>query len=358
MTTPNREPSAEAQDLLVRKYVESQVLAMTGRQETATKPAVEPAPAGLLIPESLGGQGLSPVEAVLGLIEAGRSLAELPLLFASVQSTWALLQADDVLHAGGLLADLATGRRIAALGLDAVPLHQPTAVASGDNWLLNGALAHVIGADLADTLVVVALVDGYGEADVGTGLFVVSAGGPGVTVAIATGLDLTGALSTVTLSSAPGRRIGADYTDAGDSIRNFAAIAACAQLLGVAERCWELGREHAKLGEQLLADARANLEQMQAAVLTAANTMGTTAGAGVVDNNEQDQITSVVKAFCADVGPRTVDALVQVLGEAGLSWESTANLYLARAKTLEVLVGSAAFHRGRLARRLGLSPSP
>jgi alkylation response protein AidB-like acyl-CoA dehydrogenase len=319
---------------------------------------------GVLIPESLGGQGFSPAEAVLGLEEAGRTLSGLPLLSSSVLATWALLQADDVLAAGGLLAELAAGRTIAAIGLDAARDNPPIAlpgVGESEGWTLDGVVTNVIGGHLADTVLVVALVYGHGEGEVSTGLFAVSAGTPGLEVEVLPGLDLTRPLARITMSSVPARRIGTDFADAAASTRNFAAIAACAELLGIAERCLELGVEYAKTREQfgqligsfqavkhLLADALANVEQMRGAVATAA--------AAITETPEElDELASVVKAFCSDAGPRTAETLIQVLGGIGFTWEHVAHLYLRRAKTLEFLFGDAAFHRDRLARRLGLA---
>ena len=86
--------------------------------------------AGLLVPEKLGGQGASHREAAVVLEELGRSVTPAPYLTSSVIATETLLALDtESEEVAGLLAELASGRKVAVL---AVPLsaspHGPLAV--------------------------------------------------------------------------------------------------------------------------------------------------------------------------------------------------------------------------------------
>src|SRR5205085_1818484 len=95
----------------------------------------------LIIPEALGGAGASYREAAVVLEEIGRSVAPVPYLGSAIVATTALLAA------GGdpLLADLAEGRKIAAL---AVPFPATdvtyTVKAAGDR--LSGTVTSVADA--------------------------------------------------------------------------------------------------------------------------------------------------------------------------------------------------------------------
>ena len=96
------------------------------------------------------------------------------------------------------------------------------------------------------------------------------------------------------------------------------------------------------------------LEELDRVMDNVAAQHGAAAAAVTQAPDELDELASVVKAYCSDAGPRAVETLIQTLGGIGFTWEHPAHLYLRRAKTLEFLFGDAAFHRDRLARRLGL----
>ena len=185
---------------------------------------------GLLIPDSLGGQGFSPAEAVLGLEEAGRRLSGVPLLSSSVMATWALLQADDPEAAGPLLTALAQGTSIAALALDGTPGRPPRATRGDDGWLLTGVATNVVGGHLADLLLVVALVEGHANGGSTIGLFAVPAEAEGVSVEMLPTLDLTRALSRITLAGVRSRRVGEDFGAGLASAVSLATVGACAEL--------------------------------------------------------------------------------------------------------------------------------
>ncbi len=63
---------------------------------------------------------------------------------------------------------------------------------------------------------------------------------------------------------------------------------------------------------------------------------------------------ALAKAYCSDAYTRVAGDCVQVHGGIGFTWEHPAHLYLKRAKSSEVLFGTASYHRDRLAARLGL----
>lgn len=82
--------------------------------------------AGLLVPESLGGQGATHREVAVVLEELGRAVAPVPYLTSAVVATEALLACEGE-EAAGLLSALASGRTIGALAVAlSVPRAAPT----------------------------------------------------------------------------------------------------------------------------------------------------------------------------------------------------------------------------------------
>ncbi|KIF66827.1 hypothetical protein HY68_33715 [Streptomyces sp. AcH 505] len=309
----------------------------------------------VLVPESAGGQGLSPAEMAVVLEETGRALLCAPVLTSAAVATATLLQVPDGALSGPILAALASGA-VATLASDDVPGHTATAAESASGWRLNGAKTRVPDAHIAGRLLV----------PVTTGstirLFAVDTTetAPGITPLAV--LDTTRKQFRVDFADTPAQLLAEDFGPGLRAALDTAAIMACAELLGAADKCLELAVAYALDREQfgkpigsfqavkhLLADCLAAVEQMRAAVGAAAALAGTGS-----DPAELAELASVVKSYCSDAAPKVAETLIQVLGGIGFTWEHPAHLYLRRIKSLEVMYGSATEHRTRLARALDL----
>ncbi len=210
---------------------------------------------GLLIDEAHGGAGLSAIDAMLVLAEAGRVLASVPLL-GHLPAT-ALANA-----AGGLdeatLGKLAAGELRAAFvparpgdDVDAAWTVEPRsgkarpaapAVAHGDEGLatVSGTVSWVPDAVGADLLVVV------GTAADGPIAVALESGAEGVTVEAAGGVyDATRPLAHVTLENACGRVLAASEEDLRRAWFLAHALIA-AESLGAVEECLERSVAYAK----------------------------------------------------------------------------------------------------------------
>src|ERR1700688_198910 len=73
---------------------------------------------GLLVPESLGGQGLGHVEAGIVMEEIGRNLTPSPFLSTALLAASALTRAGNSAQKSEHLPKLASGKLIAALAVD------------------------------------------------------------------------------------------------------------------------------------------------------------------------------------------------------------------------------------------------
>jgi alkylation response protein AidB-like acyl-CoA dehydrogenase len=65
-------------------------------------------------------------------------------------------------------------------------------------------------------------------------------------------------------------------------------------------------------------------------------------------------VAALAKAFCSDTYFRCAAESVQIHGGVGFSWEYDVHLYFKRAKSTEILFGSPAYHRERVAQSMGL----
>jgi alkylation response protein AidB-like acyl-CoA dehydrogenase len=303
--------------------------------------------AGLLIPEELGGAGASAREAAVVLEELGRAVAPVPYLSSAVLATRALLGADDE-AARNLLGRLASGETTAALAVSfaASPYTPPRpAVTLGADGTLTGRVTGVIGAEVADVLIVPVSVE-----EGGTALYAVDAAAARIkTVA---SLDLTRPIATVSFSGAQGRPVGS-AAGVRDALLLAAGLLASEQL-GVAEWCLTSTVAYVKERKQFarpvgsfqaikhrLADLWLEVVGARAAARNAAALLGA--------GEDADVAVAVAQAHCGVVAVHAAEECVQLHGGIGMTWEHPAHLYLKRAKADEIALGTPGDHREALA---------
>ncbi|TQM11239.1 acyl-CoA dehydrogenase family protein [Pseudonocardia kunmingensis] len=310
--------------------------------------------AGILVPEELGGQGLTHVESGVALQEAARALVPAPVLSTAVLVPTAVLAAGDETAAKRILPGIADGSTIATLALDDASGETTCATGGGSTWQLTGHKVGLLDGPLAGILLVVARV---GEE---VGLFAVDSGEPGVECEDVDVLDLTRRQSRLRLTRAAAVRLGGDYTAGLTRLRHVAAVAAAAEQLGLAERLLEIAVDYARTREQfgrpigsfqavqhLCADMFVLVECSRAAVDAALRAVD-----GPPD--ELADVAAVAKVYCSRAATSVAESTIQVLGGIGYTWEHPAHLYLRRAKTLEQLFGDPHHHRDALAELHGL----
>ncbi|MGW1954475.1 acyl-CoA dehydrogenase family protein [Streptomyces sp. NPDC001920] len=301
--------------------------------------------AGLLVPEEKGGQGATHREAAVVLEELGRAVAPVPYLTSAVVATEALLGCE---AEGGLLAELASGRRIGAL---AVALHVGPGgaypVVRHEDGALHGELTGIADAAVAGTLLV--------PADDG-GLYAVDA--DTVTVTPQVSLDQTRPVATVTLDAAPGRLLGDAEPAVRRALRAGAGLLASEQL-GIAE--WTLTETVRYLkdrkqfnrpvgGFQALKHRLAQLwlevVNLRAAARNAADALAV--------GEDADVAVAVAQAYAASVAVHAAEEALQLHAGIGMTWEHPVHLYLKRAKADSIAYGTAGAHRAALAELVDL----
>ncbi|MGW4541062.1 acyl-CoA dehydrogenase family protein [Streptomyces chartreusis] len=302
--------------------------------------------AGLLVPEDRGGQGATHREAAVVLEELGRAVAPVPYLTSAVVATEALLACD---AEGGLLAELASGRRIGALAvaLNVAPGGAYKVVRHEDG-ALHGELTGIADAAVAGVLLV--------PADDG-GLYAVDA--DAVTVTPQSSLDLTRPVATVTLDGAPGRLLGDAEPAVRRALRAGAGLLASEQL-GLAE--WTLTETVRYLKERKqfnrpvggfqalkhrLAQLWLEVVNLRAAARNAADALST--------GEDVDVAVAVAQAYAAPVAVHAAEEALQLHAGIGMTWEHPVHLYLKRAKADSIAYGTAGAHREALAETIDLS---
>jgi alkylation response protein AidB-like acyl-CoA dehydrogenase len=177
-------------------------------------------------------------------------------------------------------------------------------------------------------------------------------------------LDMTRQLADVTFESVPARRIAsgeAAHRAVARALDAGAAVLASEQL-GAAERCLEITvaylKERRQFGRQIgsfqalkhrVADLWVGVTQARAAARYAAACLA----AGAADT---PVAIALAKAACSDIAVRVAQESVQLHGGIGFTWEHPAHLYLKRAKSSSIGLGTADWHRASLAGLAGLDP--
>jgi alkylation response protein AidB-like acyl-CoA dehydrogenase len=79
------------------------------------------------------------------------------------------------------------------------------------------------------------------------------------------------------------------------------------------------------------------------------------AAAAVADGSEEvPVVASLVKAYASETYFHVAAENIQIHGGIGFTWEHDAHLYFKRAKSSELFLGDATYHRERLADRINL----
>ncbi|MEZ0354270.1 acyl-CoA dehydrogenase family protein [Mycobacterium sp. pR1184] len=309
--------------------------------------------AGLLVPESLGGAGASAREVAVVMEEIGRAVAPVPFLSSAVLATVALSRAGET----EILSALAQGEQTATLvvPLSTAPGDPIAGVSTGPDGL-TGTVSSVAGAAEADVLVVpVAGADGLE-------LHTVARGAAGVQVSPQLALDMTRPLANVQFSAAPSIRVGPAGESVAAALETGAALLASEQL-GVAQWCFETTLAYAKQRKQFgraigsyqaikhrLADLWFEVGSATSAARYAADTCAR-------EDPDASIAAAVAQAYCSGIAVHAAQECVQLHGGIGMTWEYPAHLYLKRAKSDQLALGTAYRHRARLAALVDLPVS-
>lgn len=316
--------------------------------------------AGLAVPESQGGLGLGPVEAMLVNEELGRGLVHAPWTNAALAVPALLAAAPEALQGewlpriadGSALVVLAQQERAARWALDRLATR---AERRGDGWLVTGAKIAVPAADEADAFVVPARIAGGDGDRSGIGLFVVEAGAatitPYPTQDGARAADLR-------FDAAPATLITEDGLERLEHAVDIALAGIAAEGVGLMERLLAMTVEYLNTRRQFgvpiasfqalrhrVADAKMQLELARSMSYYATLKLGAPAA-------ERRRAVAQARVQLGQAMRFVGQLCIQMHGGIGVTDEYAGSHYFKRLTVLELAFGDTLHHLGEVSARM------
>jgi alkylation response protein AidB-like acyl-CoA dehydrogenase len=367
---------SEEQDQLrdaVRKFLESKSPETEVRRLMETTEGYDPAVwsqmanelglQSLHIPEEFGGQGFTWVELGIVLEEMGRALLCAPYFSTVVLAANAILNAGTDDQRKSLLPGIAGGETIATLAFT-----EPNGKwdASGitmeaDGGKLSGTKMFVIDGHTADLIVVVARAKGSTGTD-GISFYTVAGDAAGLTRTPLATMDQTRKQAKLEFDGVEAQLLGAEGAGwaALSKTLDQAAVGLCNEMVGggqfVLDESVQYAKDRVQFGRPIgsfqaikhkCADMLLEIESAKSAAYYAS-------WCAAEDNDELPVVASLAKAYCSDAYFHAAAENIQIHGGIGFTWEHNAHLYFKRAKSSEILLGDATYHRELLAQRIGI----
>ena len=320
------------------------------------------------IPEEYGGVGTF-LDLIVVLEEAGRALLPGPFFSTMGLAVPVLIEAGTEAQKKDALGAIASGSAKATLAFtepsgrwdaDSIALG---AQKKGGGWQLDGVKLFVPEADVADYTVVVARSRGTGEE--GITLFLVRGKPKGMTVKPLETLDMTRRWSEVRFDGVEldGDAVMGTADKAWPQLKRgleWATAALCAEMVGGIQKVLETSTDYAKtrhqFGKPIGIYQAVSHKLADMLVLSESGRSATYYAAWAVDADAPDRslASSMAKAYVSDAYRKVAGDGIQVHGGIGFTWEHDMHLYFKRAKSSEVTLGDATYHRELVAQALDL----
>jgi alkylation response protein AidB-like acyl-CoA dehydrogenase len=195
--------------------------------------------------------------------------------------------------------------------------------------------------------------------DQGLSLFTVRGDAPGLQRRLLKGMDPTRKLAKLTFMSVDATPLGTIGGAAAPFTRTLTRAAVCLanEMVGVAEKLRESALDYSKMRMQFgrpiasfqsmkhkQADMLVDVELAKAAAYYAA---------AAVDEDDKDlpALASLAKAGASEAALQTAIHTIQVHGGIGFTWDNDSHLWFKRAKSSEVMLGDAHYHRELMMQR-------
>jgi alkylation response protein AidB-like acyl-CoA dehydrogenase len=331
--------------------------------ETWKRIAAELGWPALIVPESCGGLGLGWIELAVLLEAMGEALLCAPFFSSVCLAGNAILAGATEKQQRELLPGIAAGEQLATLVAPGPALQgiDTTYRRDGEEFVVSGDARFVIDGHCADLLVVAARREGGEELS----LFAVPASASGVERRALPTLDQTRRLAEIALRDVPVPRsalLGEEGGAAAPLLRalDLAAVALAAEQVGGAQRCLDLAVEYAKSRVQFgrpIGSFQAIQHKCADMLLRVESARSASQWAACVAAQGGEDLAlaaSLAKSYCSEAYFFCAAECLQIHGGVGFTWEYDVHLHLKRAQGGQVLLGDAAWHRERVAQRIGL----
>jgi alkylation response protein AidB-like acyl-CoA dehydrogenase len=321
---------------------------------------------GLVLPETYGGSGLSFVDLSILMEEMGRVLLPAPFFSSAALGALTLLETGNDAQRQQMLPRLARGEaKVCVALLEADGRYDPRGISMrasirGNRATLNGTKLFVADAQVSDYVICVARTRGGRNPESGLSLFALDMISPGIACIPLMSMDQTRRLCEVSFArvSVSLDALLGERDTAWPMLQRAldkATVALCAEMVGGAEKAMEMCVDYAKtrvqFGRQIGAfqAVKHKIADMKVWVENAKSVVYYAAWAVDSDAPEAARAASMAKAYCSEMYSRVTAEGIQVHGGIGFTWDHNMHLYFKRAKSSEVLLGDATWHRERTA---------
>ena len=312
----------------------------------------------IAIPEEYGGQGFGLSEQCIVLEEMGRSLLCAPYFSSAVLTANAILYGASEEYKQKYLPEIASGDLTASLafteetGAWDISSMSMCAEKTENTYRLKGVKSFVLDGHMSDLIIVLAKVnDNSGSQRLA--LFSVDSTATGLTKNLLNSTDQTRKLAKLMFTDVEATCISSedDVTEAMQKTFLKSCIGLSNEMVGGAERLREDTLEYVKMRMQFgrsiasfqvtkhkATDMLADVELAKSAAYYAA---------AAFDDGESDiaATASIAKASASEAYMQTAINAVQMHGGIGFTWDNDTHLWFKRAKSSEVFLGTADFHR-------------
>lgn len=295
-----------------------------------------------LAPEAAGGFGGTGFDITVVFEALGRALTPEPVLGALMASRLlSAAEADqEALLSGALKYAVAIGEIEAPYDLDQIAC---AATARGEGHVLSGRKSAVYGGQVADVLLVAALLDGV------PALFEVAA-----EEAQVVGYPMMdgGGAAEVLLDDTPARLLIADAATALTDALNAGALALCAEAVGAMEVTHAITLDYLRTRKQFgvtigsfqalqhrAVDMLTEIEQSRSITIKAA---------AELDGPEASRFVSMAKNLIGRAARLVAEEAVQMHGGIAMTWEYPVSHYAKRLVMLDHQLGDTDYHLSRV----------
>lgn len=319
----------------------------------------------IMIPEQHGGMGLGYVELVAVLEQMGRFLLCSPYFSTVCLAANALYIAATEAQQAEYFAKIINGETGTLLLNDNGKLNADDINVvykkSNNDYVLNGSYRYVIDGHTANFFVAAA------NGEQGIALFVLPADSKGVNRKWLPTVDQTRKQAEVIFNNVTVSATQCLKTDAASELQKIlqlAMIATAAEQMGAAQQILDMTVAYTiervqfnrpiasfQAVKHQAADMMLKAEVARSAVYYAACVADDTLRCGSL-SAELPEAASIAKAWCSDAFFQNAATAMQLHGGVGFTWEYDVHLYFKRAKSSEIFLGNATFHREHIAKIL------
>lgn len=323
------------------------------------------------IPEEYGGMGLGYVDLVVMLEQMGRYLLCSPFFSTVCLASNALIVAGTDEQKQQYLTQICEGSLTATLAYtskngqwDATTV-QGIVTTQGDDYVLNGTYRYVPDGHTAQLLIVAARSEGS-KGEQGISLLAIDADTPGIKRTWLPTMDQTRKQAEIVFDNVrvSSSQLMGETNNAWpqlNKVLQLAAIAIAAEQVGGSQQVLDLTVEYTKERVQFgrpiagfqavkhqAADMMLRTEVARSAVYYAACVAEEALSGGLLAG-ELGEAASVAKSYCSEGYFKNAGDALQLHGGVGFTWEYDVHLYFKRAKSSELFLGDAAYHREHVA---------